>query len=106
MPENVITLELAQAWARRFNANPNILLGIKAFTIPGSNIRNVMAPGVVDTRTYFGINDEGSPVLMMVGVDENGNDMIDDKNGLYVYDFTKPCPPNCNLISPFINSGK
>ncbi len=106
MPENVITLDVAQAWAKNFNSNPDILLGIKAFTIPGINLKNVMAPGVVDVRTYFGINDENSPVLMMVGVDKNGNDMIDDKKGLYVYDFSKPCPQFCNAVAPFINSGK
>jgi len=106
MPKNVITLETAQAWADRFNKDRAIMTGVKAFTIPGSNVREVMVEGVIDVRAYFGINDESEATLMIVGVDKDGNDLIDEGHGFYIYDFSRPCPNSCNKKEPFINSLK
>lgn len=40
---------------------------------------------------------------MIVAVDANGNDLIDEKSGLYIYDFTQACPNICDINSPLYN---
>ncbi|MBS4029205.1 MAG: hypothetical protein KGZ58_11310 [Ignavibacteriales bacterium] len=52
----------------------------------------------VGMRVYNGKHDDGSPALVIVGVDKNGNDI---KNGLYLQR-TFPCPPFCGdtIIRP------
>jgi hypothetical protein len=43
------------------------------------------------------------PHMMIVGVDANGNDLIDPARGLFIYNFIKPCPSACNGVAPYIN---
>ncbi len=45
----------------------------------------------VGMRVYYAKHDDGSPALVLVGVDKNGNDI---KSGLYLQR-TFPCPPFC-----------
>jgi hypothetical protein len=105
--ENVISLETAQRWAERWKKvhgeyDKHHL--IKAFLIPGIDIKQVMnETGVNDVRAYLGVDDNGTERLMIVGVDQEGNDMIDDENGQYIYDFSLPCPNTCNKKAPFIS---
>jgi hypothetical protein len=40
---------------------------------------------------------------MLVGVDSNGDDMIDSQKGYEIYDFTQPCPDKCDIKSPLFN---
>ncbi|MBI4429906.1 MAG: hypothetical protein HY562_12405 [Ignavibacteriales bacterium] len=47
--------------------------------------------GCVGIRSYFAAYDDGSPTLVHVGIDENGNDMIYGVLG----DGGFPCPPFC-----------
>lgn len=102
MPRNTITLETAQSWAARWNEDQNALMGIKAFKIEGYNFKQILAQsGTVDVRTYIGINDEGNPTLMSVGVDARGNDMIDEDH--LIYDFSEPCPNCCSAGNALIN---
>jgi hypothetical protein len=104
MALNTITLEVAQLWAERWNKNPDVLKGIKAFKILGSNVTSIMKqPGIVDIRAYMGIRDDGTPTLIIVGVDAKGDDVIDPEKGHHVYDYTEPCPPCCNGASTHIN---
>ena len=99
MPTNTITLATAQAWAKTWLANPANT--VKAHLIPQINITQLMAEAnVQDIRAYVGIDDNGVTRLMLVGVDANGNDLIDDSNGYYIYDFTEPCPATCDVNSP------
>ena len=64
-------------------------------------------------RTYFAIKkeDEDLPdkvTALVVAVDKDGNDLIntttvgvgDDEDGSEIYDFTKPCPSECDPKSP------
>lgn len=96
---NTITLETAQSWAKNWRATPAAT--VKAHLIPHVDIKQLMAEeNVVDVRAYIGIDDNGENKLMLVGVDANGNDLIDDAKGQYIYDFTKPCPTTCNITSP------
>jgi hypothetical protein len=45
-------------------------------------------------------DENGKYKLMIVGVDTNGNDLIDDAAGQYIYDFTTGCPKVCDVNSP------
>lgn len=109
MPSNTITLEQAQEWAQNWNENKLTFLervDLKAFAIPGQVIKDVTAhDSVVDVRTYFGLDDQLNPHLMVVGVDEEGNDLINEEEELYIYNFARPCPNWCSKPEPHINNG-
>ena len=108
--QDTISLEQAQEWGKRWKEGGAKLLVtnvIKAFLIPGIDLTEVLAEdGVQDIRTYFGVDENEQPHLMVVGVDANGNDMIDqdkminEKNGWHIYDFSVPCPKTCDVKSP------
>lgn len=107
MELNVITLQQAQEWAKNWNFKKLEFFAtrdLKAFRISEQVIQNVTAPQrVVDIRTYLGLDEHMEPHLMIVGVDVEGNDLIDYQNGLYIYNFTKPCPSYCSKSVPHIN---
>lgn len=103
--KNTISLGTAQDWAKRWKEgqNSNKTPLITAFLIPGTDVSEALKPEkAVNLRTYMGIDETDTPRLIIVAVDKNGNDLIDDANGYYIYDFTLPCPPYCNDIPPFI----
>jgi hypothetical protein len=61
--------------------------------LPGDNI-----PGI---RMYFGIKPGGEESLVLVAVNEHGQDILHytDENGVEqsgTYDFTHPCPGTCD----------
>ncbi len=98
MPQNTITLETAQAWATNWRSNPANT--VKAFLIPQINLTSLLAQrDTQDVRAYVGIDDQGKHTLMLVGVDANGNDLINAAEGQYIYDFTLPCPETCDVNS-------
>lgn len=102
MAQNTISLQKAQEWAAKWRSNPNNT--IKAFLIPNVDITQLLAEkGVQDVRAYVGIDENDEQKLMLVGVDENGNDLIDEANGKIIFDFTKPCPSECDINSPLFN---
>ena len=97
--QNVISLEKAQTWAREWRSNPENK--VKAHLIPQIDITELMAEEkVVNIRAYIGVDENGENKLMLVGVDEEGNDLINEAEGEYIYDFTKPCPNTCDVDSP------
>lgn len=97
---NVIPLIQAQEWAAKWQECNSL----KAFLIQKDNIDSILAAGggAVNFRGYLGLDDDGDPVFMLVGVDANGNDIIDEKEGYYVYDFNDPCPRTCSSGSPLM----
>ena len=102
MAENTITLEQAQKWAQNWINNPN--KDIRAFLIPEVDLTQAMAEEkTVNVRSYLGIDDNGNCKLMIVGVDAEGKDLINDKAGQYIYDFSKSCQPECDVNSPLFN---
>lgn len=106
MSKNTISLKTAQEWSARWKEaqQASTEAPVTAFLIPGIDITQVMHErNVVDVRAYLGIDSENTERLMIVGVDADGNDMIDETNGYYIYDFTTPCPPKCNEKAPFIS---
>lgn len=99
MTQNTITLEQAQLWAANWRKNPNP--DVIAFLIPEIDLTQVIAePETVNVRTYLGIDENDRCKLMIVGVDSNGNDLIDDSRGQYIYDFSSACKPDCDFNSP------
>ena len=99
MPKNTIDLATAQEWAKTWIANPDTT--VKAHLIPQDNITQLMASqDCQDIRAYLGMDGDGVARLMLVAVDSNGNDLIDEAEGYYIYDFTEPCPPKCDVNSP------
>ncbi|WP_432670676.1 hypothetical protein [Flavobacterium sp. SM2513] len=108
--QSTISLQQAQDWIARWkegSLKDLTAITIKAFLIPGIDVTEVLAEqGVQDVRAYIGVDKNHIPHLLIVGVDKNGNDMIDNdelvnvKNGWNIYDFTLPCPSTCDVKSP------
>jgi hypothetical protein len=84
----------------------------KAFNIPASDIvdlyKKLQEPGVSSFRAYMALgdkNDMSSIRLLLVAVDINGHDVINknaaDDSG--IFDFTTPCPTQCDKDSPLNN---
>jgi hypothetical protein len=97
--ENTISLKTAQDWARTWRSNPENK--VKAHLIPQIDVKQLLAEDkVVDIRAYIGVDEEGKNKLMLVGVDIDGNDLINEEKGQYIYDFTRPCPDTCAFESP------
>lgn len=107
MAKYTITLETAQTWSAKWKKEATSYLSknqLNAFLVPGIDMTQVMAQeGVVNVRTYLGIDENNQPHIMIVGVDADGNDMIDDSKEWYIYDFSEPCPNTCNRKGPFIS---
>lgn len=99
MAINTIPFETAKNWASKWQSDP--ANKIKAFLIPKEDITQLFEfEGVCNVRTYFGIDKTGAQKLMIVGVDENGSDLIDYAKNQFVYDFAEPCPVKCDTRSP------
>lgn len=99
---NVVTVkearDLVSVWREDFPDQP------KAYTVPLTDVQQVLNQrNVYEVRVYLaaevseviGTNIPAVTKILLVGVDKDGNDMIDASKGQYIYDFTKPCPPKC-----------
>lgn len=66
----------------------------------GKPVQDLLAqPGCMGLRIYHGRNTDGSPVMVLVGVNANGDDMTQGT----VLEFSYPCPPFCpasNELAP------
>ncbi|PYP39715.1 MAG: hypothetical protein DMD43_10245 [Gemmatimonadetes bacterium] len=56
-------------------------------------------PGVAGVRVYFGQNVAGAATLVMVGVDQNGNDVTEGT----ILNNHVPCPPFCDVAGSALN---
>ena len=103
MSQNTLKLSTAQEWAALYREkNPDSVI---AYLIPGIDFTQLISQdNVVNIRAYVGIDPEtGLQKLMLVGVDAQGNDLISEKDKEYIYDFTQPCPQQCDINSPLFN---
>lgn len=88
---HVVTLTQAAKYIQNFKNHPT------APTIKGGHFgRNIFdkilaQPGCVGIRYYYAALDDGSPTMVLVGVDQNGNDI---DNGV-IGEAITPCPPYC-----------
>ena len=118
--QNTISLKKAKKWAKEWRddeASYNKYFECRAFNIPKIDLIEVLQEdGVESIRAYIGVekttnqkNGENTfeEKLMIVGVDGNGKDMISSSDGETldsgsgnIYDFSRPCPDNCDFSSP------
>ena len=94
--EHKITHDEAQAYIDRFRAttgNGDILGGYFGEGIFEDILDQEKAVGL---RYYYGLNESGLPVLVLVGVDSKGNDIT---TGVWGQD-SWLCPPFCPGESP------
>jgi hypothetical protein len=97
--DHTITLQEASDLTARFRLSVGAL-GLKGGYFSKSAIQAVLnQPDAVGIRFYYGISLTFSPVLVMVGVKANGDDLI---NGI-VLDKALMCPPACS-VSNSLNS--
>lgn len=92
---HVVTLAQAAKYIQNFKNHPT------APTIKGGHFaRNIFEkilaqPGCVGIRYYYAALDDGSPTMVLVGVDQNGNDLYSGVIGETIY----PCPPFCGSVN-------
>ncbi|MFA7445554.1 MAG: hypothetical protein WCY89_06365 [Flavobacteriaceae bacterium] len=92
----VITLTEAVDFTHSFQtANPN---AIKAFLVGEEKLDLILKQrGCIGIRIYNG-QENNKNNLVLVGVDENGEDMT---NGVIV-EHLNPCPPDCSKTSALL----
>jgi hypothetical protein len=88
---HVITLDQATKYVQNFKQNP-----VAPTTKGGYFERNIFdrilaQKGVVGIRYYYAAKDDGSPTLVLVGVDSTGNDMLQG----VIAEWVMQCPPFC-----------
>jgi hypothetical protein len=67
--------------------------GIKGGLFWKEAIENVVRQtGCIAMRYYYAQKDDGTPAIVLVGVDANGHDMT----GGFLADLSFPCPPYCD----------
>lgn len=92
---NVISLEEASALTANFRQEfPD---SIKANAYGKRDMQVLLAQqDCVGFRIYNGIDEKGDQQLVIVGVDENGNDLYEG----VLLDKTQPCPTVCSSENP------
>ena len=70
--------------------------GIKGGMFWKDQVQNILdQPGCVAMRYYYGRQDDGKPVLVLVGVDVKGRDMLAG----VMLEFSYLCPPICDAAN-------
>ena len=88
---HVVTADQAVKFIQNFKQNP-----VVPTTKGGYFDRNIFdkilaQPGVAGIRYYYAAKDDGTPTIVLVGVDTTGSDMIQGVIG----EWSSPCPPIC-----------
>ncbi len=114
-----ITLQEGIDWTTSWRANRGDR-NVKAFLIPAQDLEGALAEmsgqtGQKYVRAYIGVDDTNTDKLIIVGTEpetqRDGSiiyrDMITDDvtgqkygGGGSLWDFTQPCPPECDPESP------
>ena len=93
---HVITIDQATKFVQNFKMFP------KTPTIKGAYFgrsifdKILSQPGCVGVRYYYAQKDDGTPTLVLVGVDGGGNDLTGGPIG----EESIPCPPFCGPPGP------
>ncbi|MDI6046356.1 hypothetical protein [Flavobacterium yafengii] len=115
-PINAIPLKTARKWAKRWSKEEgdyNKHHHVNAFLIPKVDLLEVLKEGVDAVRAYIGVDDNNVEKLMIVGTKYDpvtkiyvdmiavgvGNATVQQDD---IYDFTSPCPPDCDPSSPML----
>jgi hypothetical protein len=95
-----ISLEEAKTHIQRHKKNP-IHLNYHGGSIDRAAIDKILAqPGCARLRIYQGKNEDGTPSLVLVGVDAAGKDMVAGS----IMDKILPCPPMCDGSSALLKA--
>ena len=95
---NIIPLSQAVVLTHAFQNTPKYQGNTVAAMIDASAYQQLLAqPGCVKVRTYFGL-DQGILTIVVVGVDDSGNDMT---SGV-ILDMATHCPIDCHQQSPLM----
>lgn len=107
-------ISYANGWQQNLINDTTIFDGrnVFAFKIPRADFENLLEATkntTYDFRAYLGYKDsiqegENHFELMLVAVDNNGDDVINANN--FIYDFTTPCPDQCDDTSPLCGACK
>lgn len=105
MPLNT-AISYTTGWQQEILSDTTIFGGdsIFAFTIPRADFADLLkaTDSTYNFRAYLGYKanagSQNNFELMLVAVDANGKDVIDSTN--FIYDFTTPCPDQCDDTSP------
>ena len=107
MNKHLISLTEAKALTSRYRENLDALTstdfkGALPFseTFDAAAIKEILnQPGCVSFRTYFGMSENKTVCLIHIGVDAEGNDIINSLSGKgedIIMEFGTKCPPICN----------
>ena len=98
-----ISLETAKKWTANYRAT--IKPGeTEAHYFGGGIIRRLLDENrSVGIRAYYAIDDNGKKQLLLVGVDEDGNNLLPEEGSAkavegdpIIVDYSYPCPPYCS----------
>ncbi|WP_306351125.1 hypothetical protein [Flavobacterium sp. '19STA2R22 D10 B1'] len=109
--DTTIKLDVAQKWARRWREEEstyNAHNELHAFLIPKEDLLGILSEEIDAVRAYIGVDDDNIEKLMFVGAryDKKVETYIDmitvesNRSDGQIYDFTRPCPPSCDITSP------
>jgi hypothetical protein len=86
-----ITLQDASSWTSNYR-NSSSYNGIKAIFYGKAKIAGIVnQTGCVGVRVYYAIDTTDTPVMVLIGVDANGNDI----ESTMILERGIICPPNC-----------
>lgn len=101
-------IEWTTRW-RQFQADtkPNPDDSKKAFRVDVAELQEVVnnIPGEIQyVRFYLGLDEHLIEHMILVGVDDNNQDVCTFEGKTYTYDFTRPCPTTCDVASPLFEA--
>jgi len=93
-----ISLHEASKLTRKFRRQASVQ-GVLGHFFGAEAIKRLLAQeGCVGIRVYHALQDDGTPALVLVGVDAQENDLANGE----IVELGKPCPPFCgqaNLLN-------
>ena len=110
-PQDTISVDTFDTWVSNWkNDGLSVMTGAltEYFTMAKVDLQQLLdQPGsgrdsTVAARFVLGLqftNGDSIPHLMLVGVNNQGDNLTDAKLGQYIYDVTKPCPSMCGVAS-------
>jgi hypothetical protein len=104
---NRIDLATAKDLIKRYRENLDALVSKdytgslpNAETFDASAIQAILnQQGCVEFRAYYGMKEDKTVCLIFIGVDAQGNDIINSLKSNeedVIVEFGRPCPPYCN----------
>jgi len=94
--DHSISLEEASQFTANFRKTSNTGEKIGGFFGAETFKKILDQAEVVGIRYYYGKNDDGRPVIVLCGVDANGDDLYQGE----LAEASQPCPPYCSEENP------